>query len=258
MNFIQLFQNKKKHALLFFSALLFLTASIKLVRASAKTPNVPSPENTCLIWDLDGVVLKKPTILGPLNKHKVALAKAAISPTLWAQVLTLLSNRAAGGQYQALFKEKHPELTELVDDIMQSKEPIQETVALIQELADAGYCLHIASNMDIHDFEFFEQKYPELFSLFKVKKLIAYSPNPDEKTIKKPDPRYFTQLLKELEEKDERKENLIFIDDLPKNVAAAQEVERTENAGLSAIIFKDSAQIRQELQERKILPPATH
>jgi len=149
-------------------------------------------------------------------------------------------------------------LVTLVNEIMQSKELMPETVALIQELAAAGYSLHIASNMDASDFEFFAQKYPELFSLFKVKKLLTYSTNPEEKPIKKPNHAYFSQLLQELEKQGEKKDNLIFIDDLPKNVAAAQETEKEKKAGLSAIVFQNGNQLRQELQERKILTAQTH
>ncbi len=251
MNFFTFQLNIKHYALyIFLGVLLLPTATLKLVYATADVAT-PSPENTALIFDLDGVVLKKPAILGPLYKHKMALAKAAISLTLWANVITLLSHRSAGGQYQALFKQEHPELVTLVDEIMQSKEPMQETVALIKELAAAGYSLHIASNMDENDFKFFEQKYPELFSLFKVKKLIAYSSKPQEKPVKKPDHAYFKQLLEELGKKGEKKEHLIFIDDLAKNAAAAEQAGGEE--GLSSIIFQDSTQVRQELQERQIL-----
>ncbi len=252
MNFHTVLPHSKKHARhIFFGVLFLLTATLKLVYATADTTTPCCPENTGLIFDLDGVVLKKPAIFGPLYKHKMALAKASISPTLWAHVITLLSHRSAGGQYQALFKQEHPELVTLVNEIMQSKEPIEETVALIKELAATGYSLHIASNMDENDFKFFEQKYPDLFSLFKVKKLIRYSSDPKEKPIKKPDRAYFVELMDELEKKGEKKEHLIFIDDLAKNAAAAEQAGEKE--GLSSIIFQDSAQIRQELQERKIL-----
>ncbi|MDZ4150255.1 hypothetical protein, partial [Methylicorpusculum sp.] len=75
MNFTQLF--KRRHSLpFFFAALLLVTATIKWTRATGADTTAPTPENTALIFDLDGVVLKKPKIYDPVCKHKSALAKA--------------------------------------------------------------------------------------------------------------------------------------------------------------------------------------
>jgi FMN phosphatase YigB (HAD superfamily) len=253
------FLRKKKFysIALFFCILLLTTTTIKMVRAKIDADaNTPSPKNIALVWDIDGVLLKLPegSIRNALLKHKGAIARGAISPTLWVQIIKLLSNGAAAGQYQALLKEKNPELAALVDEIAHSKEPIEDTVKLIEELAAAGYTQHVASNMGDPDSEFYKKKLP-VFKLFKIVKVVSYDTNHEKKPIKKPDLVYFFQLLEELKARGERKPTIIFIDDNPKNVHAAIEAAQGTADGieLQGIVFQNSAQVREELRTLGIL-----
>jgi FMN phosphatase YigB (HAD superfamily) len=220
---------------------LAITTTIKVMRAKEDSPI--SPKNLAFVFDIDDVLLKRTGKIGAaIWKYKKAVARGFISPSLWAHVIVLLSNGAPVGQYQALFKEKRPELVPMVDEIAHQKEPIEETVAIVKELHAAGYTLHLASNMGKEDFEYFKKQYPELFSYFKTAKVISYSANPKEKPIKKPNLVYFFQLCNELKEMGENKPTKVFIDDQLRNVTAAEETKE-----FLGIVYKNSSQLREEL-----------
>jgi 2-haloacid dehalogenase len=109
--------------------------------------------------------------------------------------------------------------------------PIWPTVDVLRTLKDAGYPLYGLSNWPADKYELVRPKY-EFFSWFND---IVVS---GKVRIAKPDPRIFEILLERI---GRPAQECIFIDDSPKNIAAAQQL------GFQTILFRSAGQLKQDL-----------
>lgn len=116
--------------------------------------------------------------------------------------------------------------------------PLQGTVDLLLPLKEAGFELHGLSNWSSEKFQSVRTKYP-FFQLFETILLSG------DVKLAKPDPRIFRALL----ERITRPANeCLFIDDSEENITAARAL------GFETIRFESSAQLRNELRQRGVLP----
>ena len=109
--------------------------------------------------------------------------------------------------------------------------PIWPTVEVLRTLKDAGYPLYGLSNWPADKYELVRPKY-EFFSWFDD---IVVS---GKVRIAKPDPRIFELLLERIARPAQE---CIFIDDSPKNIAAARQLN------FQTILFRSAGQLKQEL-----------
>jgi 2-haloacid dehalogenase len=109
--------------------------------------------------------------------------------------------------------------------------PIWPTVQVLRTLKDAGYPLYGLSNWPADKFDLVRPKY-EFFSWFDE---IVVS---GKVRIAKPDPRIFELLLECI---GRPAQECVFIDDSPRNIAAAQKL------GIQTILFHSAGQLKQEL-----------
>ena len=115
--------------------------------------------------------------------------------------------------------------------------PIQAAVDLLEPLKRAGHELHGLSNWSSEKFALARAKY-RFFDLFQT---ILIS---GEVRLAKPDPRIFAAFLQRI---GRMAAECLFVDDSEPNIAAAREL------GFDALHFKSPAQLRTELQRRKLL-----
>ena len=115
--------------------------------------------------------------------------------------------------------------------------PIQASVDLLAPLKRAGHALHGLSNWSSEKFSLARANY-RFFDLFET---ILIS---GDVKLAKPDPRIFEILLQRI---GKSAKECLFIDDSERNVVAAR------GQGFDAIRFESPAQLRQELQSRKLL-----
>lgn len=116
--------------------------------------------------------------------------------------------------------------------------PLQGTVDLLLPLQHAGFELHGLSNWSSEKFAGVRATYP-FFELFDTILLSG-----DVKLIK-PDPRIYQALLARIARSAGE---CLFIDDAEENITAARTL------GFETIRFESSEQLRQELQQRGLLP----
>jgi 2-haloacid dehalogenase len=109
--------------------------------------------------------------------------------------------------------------------------PIWPTVEILRNLKDAGFPLYGLSNWPADKYDLVRPKY-EFFSWFDD---IVVS---GKVRIAKPDPRIFELLLGRI---GRPAQECLFIDDSPKNIAAAQRL------GFQTILFRSAGQLKQEL-----------
>ena len=208
-----------------------------------------TPENTIILWDLNGVVLKA---------DGCAMASEFwrcnhICSIFWNGLATGIHLVRTLGTKKACFEEiiqacesVNPYLAELMRSMSSHQKLISGTAAIIEELYAKGYTLAIATNMGIKTFEMIKKNYEPFFDYFS---LITTVDTIDltETLIEKADPQFFA-LYQKLYNKEGKQ--IIFIDDDTYNVTAAQA------AGMQAILFKNFKQLRHELQKLRLLSVA--
>jgi epoxide hydrolase-like predicted phosphatase len=105
-----------------------------------------------------------------------------------------------------------------------------ETVALVEELSEAGYKLGLCTNI-------FAERRDWLHSLFAEGIIDVYCDS-SELGLRKPEPSIYRKLLELL---DRPAQSVVFIDDFEENVAAAREL------GLATILYENAQQTRRAL-----------
>jgi HAD superfamily hydrolase (TIGR01509 family) len=120
----------------------------------------------------------------------------------------------------------------LIHATRESLTPIPGTIRLVEDLARAGIHLYLLSNMPASTFDYLVQRHT-FFSHFRHLVISG------QILLIKPDPAIYRHLV---EKTGIVPAESVFIDDLPRNVAAARE------CGLHGIVFRDADSCRQELR----------
>jgi HAD superfamily hydrolase (TIGR01509 family) len=120
----------------------------------------------------------------------------------------------------------------LIHATRESLTPIPGTIRLVEDLVRVGVHLYLLSNMPASTFEYLSKRHA-FFSHFR------YLVISGQILLIKPDPAIFEHLV---EKTGIVPAESVFIDDLPKNVAAARE------CGFEAIQFRDPDSCRHELR----------
>ena len=143
-------------------------------------------------------------------------------------------------------KLEHPDKADMIDawferfDEMMAG-PITGTVDILAELRQREVPVYALSNWSAETFPVAQRRF-EFLQWFRAIFLSA------EVRLVKPDPRIFKYFCESLAL---RPEQVIYIDDLQHNVEAARTI------GMHAIRFSDSASLRQELVQLRLLPSKT-
>ena len=116
-------------------------------------------------------------------------------------------------------------------------EQISDTGLIVNELFDKKFNLALLSNVDPWHFEYCKVNIPALEKMSN--KFTSY-----ELKLKKPDLEIYNKVADELKTTPE---NCLLIDDMAENIDAAKQ------AGYDGIRFLDANQLREELEQRRIL-----
>lgn len=209
---------------------------------------IPTPSSTIIFWDIHKVILKPHKGLRTVMKypHKTEAFK---NKKLRGKVLKYafkgMFKEPSSDQFIHLAeKYNNPYLKELIIKASNSQKPIDDTVAIIQELAHNGYTHHIGSNIGARAFQALTdpEQFPQFAHIFKhfdLKRSHVVSYN-DGNIIKKPHPDFFRQYLRK-NNFDTTNMRIIFIDDKKENIVAAQSL------GFDTIHFKNASQLRKDL-----------
>jgi epoxide hydrolase-like predicted phosphatase len=130
-------------------------------------------------------------------------------------------------------EETREEIRRVMSSWKDMLKPIPETIEILKELKEMGYKIYILSNYHKSAFEKTSME-NEFFKLVDGR-VISYEIN-----CIKPEREIYDKLLKAYNlEADET----LFIDDMKENIQGA------EKLGIQTILFKDAAQLREELRE---------
>lgn len=202
-------------------------------------------ENIVFVWDLHGVVLKPRSKVRAFRKYpnkKKALRQTKLRHKF---LKCIVKAKFKGISSEELFelgnRYENPHFNEMILHADVAQKPMDDTIAIIQELAQNGYTHHVGSNIGNTTFKAMTnaKQYPQfqhVFEHFDLEK----SQVVDNVKTQKPSPQFFINYLKK-NKIDPAKTRVVFIDNDKKNVKAAVSV------GLEGIHFKNAIQLRQEL-----------
>jgi 2-haloacid dehalogenase len=196
-----------------------------------------------IVFDLGGVLID----WNPRHLYRKLFDDEAAMEWFLAEVCHSAWNEEQdrGRTFAAAIEEaaaRHPDHRPMIaayferwDEMMAG--PIEGSVEVLEELRVAGYELHALTNWSAETFPFARERFAFLgwFESILVSADVG---------LIKPDPAIFELLLERI---GRSPTECIYIDDNPKNVAAAAAV------GFDGIAFADSAQLRHEFGRRELL-----
>ena len=227
-----------------------LLLALSLSALCTATP--PEKKDVIFLWDLHHVLLKPKGKIKALRNYphkKKALKNANLRRKFLKYSLVSRFKEVSSEKLLGLGdRYNNPYFKEMILVASLAQEPMERTVAILNELTDKGYTHHVGSNMGITTFKTITdpQKYPEFAPIFKNFDLNKSQVVTLETDIfKKPNIKFFERYV-EKNNLDPHSTRIIFIDDKKRNVKAAQ------RAGLEAIRFKNAKKLRKDLAEMGI------
>lgn len=159
--------------------------------------------------------------------HKRAFLKRLFKPlTIYTAAKLFFKGQVVEKSVLDLVTE-FTELDEFVEKsrhLANSLKPIDKTFQLIKQLKKQGFSIYLFSNIGKNTFEALRKQAPYYFEDFDG----FYTTSPEHTYLSKPDYRIYLLFLDNFNLK---KENVVFIDDRPKNINAARAI------GMRAILF---------------------
>jgi putative hydrolase of the HAD superfamily len=198
-----------------------------------------------VVFDAGGVLLKwdPPAVIArlyPEPELQAVIRRQIFEHQDWLEFDRGTYDEAAAAEHFARLSGRSAgEIRALIRATREALEPIEGTLALVDDLVAAGVHLYLLSNMPVSTFEFLLGRY-RFFQHFKELVISGAI------LLVKPEPAIYQHLV---DKTGIVPAESVFIDDVLKNVIAARE------CGLHAIQFRDPHSCRAEL--RTYLPGAS-
>lgn len=183
-----------------------------------------SPTNTVIAFDLHNVIFKKKyneIVVIMLKSLKLSVLPTLINPKFWHKVYKLQTRTKVAEDLFIKLTDSFPNISKYRKEFISltnAQKPILSTVKLLKELKSQGYKLFILSNIGSDTLTELSQKFPEIINLFDG----AFPARPDDNYCQKPDPRFYESFKEYLELVGQSGKQILFVDDLQKNVSAAR------------------------------------
>lgn len=175
-------------------------------------------------------------------KNKKKLFSILFSPRFICDAFQMLSVTRVSEAYIIKLSEKHAHFKPYVDtiiDITNALIPIWEMFSLIENLKHKGHKVYIFSNIGRQTYHKLIKPYQHLFECFDGIHYVEDHNN----WLAKPNHNAYLFFLKKF---DIKPQNMIFIDDKPKNIIAAQEL------GITGVLYKSCNQVYKQFMAIKV------
>jgi len=207
-----------------------------------------TPQNTIITFDIHGVLFKpdrkKIAHLAWRNKKAFLIGFYFLNPKFAYQVLSLKLKRAVPEEYFMRLTHHYPSLErykKLAIDISNAQTPQPEIIDIAQKLKNLGYTLHLFSNIGNAIAKELSASYPKIFGLFDQ----IHVPSDANNYTGKRQPGGFALYQTEC---NPMQKKIILIDDNKQNMT------RAAQANMIGIYFKNSQQLRSDLEQLKMIP----
>lgn len=199
-----------------------------------------NPETTIIAFDLHNVVFKKKyheMAFSALKNIPLKLWLRVFSPYFWTKLYKFKGQSTVAEDIFRKLVSEYPELEKYRNEfiaITNAQKPINATVQLIAHLKQKGYKLYVLSNIGNDTYNQLIKRYPEIFNHFDG----AFTAKLENNYCQKPDPLFYEQFKSFLLEQNEDGKQIIFVDDLKRNIASAIK------ANIAGIRFTSARQLK--------------
>ncbi len=193
--------------------------------------------NYIIAFDLHGVLFNHDykkmfqTLWECKQKWKLALGLA--NPFVWLDAFKLLYKKSIAEEYVVKIGNKYSFLKPFISTglkFLNQQKPNVKTIKIVTNLKDAGYTLHLFSNIGPQLFTDLKSEYPQLFNNFSE----ICIPLKENNYLSKYTLQAFTNYLNKHNKKNK---SVLFIDDKLKNIKLAQK------QNIETIHFKSAEQL---------------
>lgn len=182
-------------------------------------------ENTVIAFDLHEVIFEKVHYEMAMHLLKATVRGALIylfNPFFWHHERKIASETIIWEDYFTKLKNKYPSLGRFDNEFYaaaNAQKPVKMMIDLIASLHSKGYKLYVLSNIGGQTFEHFKKKFPEIFKYFSG----SYTPDNNNNYICKPNALFYKNFKQYLKANNKQIKYCFFIDDLEKNIKAAND-----------------------------------
>ncbi len=182
-----------------------------------------TPETTVIVFDLHNVVFKsqrRKIVFSCLKLMRQGTWRYTLNPALWYKVYRLRTQSDVAEDIFHKVTAAYPELARFRNDfirITNTQKPIRGVVDLIKKLKERGYKTYVLSNIGKETFEQLCLKYPDIRTFFDG----AFTATAEQNYLHKPHMDFYKQFKDYLKDEGLADKQILFIDDLKRNLAAA-------------------------------------
>lgn len=178
-------------------------------------------------------------------KNKKRLLRIFLSPQFVYDAFKMLSVTRVSEAYLIKLGQKHAQFKEYIDDIIAITNallPIHEIFALVENLKFKGHKVYIFSNIGQKTYYELAQSYQHLFDQFDG---VHYVQDHND-WLAKPNSNAYKLFLEKF---NINPGSMVFIDDKPRNILAAQ------SFGITALLYKSTSQLYRQLTSLHSMSP---
>lgn len=208
-----------------------------------------TPESTVIAFDLHNVVFKKRTtriFLSCIKLIPKGTWRYTLNPFLWLSAYRVsLQTKVAEDVFQRL-AEQYPGLVPYRNDFIMltnTQRPIDAVVDVLHSLKERGYKLFVLSNIGRETYEQLSTLFPEIHCYFDG----AFTATAENKYVHKPHLDFYEQFKQYLQNQGHGDKQILFIDDLKKNIVAAAK------CNIGGVHYRSSGRLRSQLKKLEIL-----
>lgn len=211
--------------------------------------NSITPENTVIVFDLHNVVFKRQTrkiVAACLKLLPQGTWRYTFNPGVWYRVYRLHEHSHVAEDIFHKITAYYPGLAQFKGDFIRltnAQRPIKKVVELIKELKRRGYKLYILSNIGTDTFNELSALYPDVSACFDG----AFTSSAENNYLHKPQADFYEQFKMYLKMQGHEDKQILFIDDLKKNLAAAAK------SNIAGLHYRSSARLAATLKNLDIL-----
>lgn len=209
-----------------------------------------TPESTIIAFDLHNVVFKKQTRKILLQNIKL-LHKGAwrytFNPRLWYRFYKIRKDSSVAEDIFHKISLQYPGISRFRSDFIRMtnhQRPISSMLDIIKVLKEQGYALYILSNIGKETFEQLCEFYPALQECF----IGAYTARADNDYLHKPHKGFYEGFKNYVTEQGHGGKQILFIDDLKKNLLAAAQCD------IAGVHFTSPKRLLRAFKHLAVLP----
>ncbi len=182
-----------------------------------------TPESTLIAFDLHNVVFKKQTrkiVMQGLRLLSKGTWRYTLNPRLWYRAYRVKSQSGVAEDIFEKLSKQYPGLGKFRGDFIRmtnAQRPISAVMTMIEQLKAQGFSLYILSNIGKETFDELCLIYPELEEYFDG----AFTAKAENQYLHKPHPAFYEEFKEFVKKEGHQDKQILFIDDLKKNLAAA-------------------------------------